>query len=93
VLVQLHDLSEGRAKVEEFTTQDRLSLLDLFVNSETVLVKMHQLLFPNTTLGFKQLSQLHTGSDKVLDSTRRSIHDSISMLPIINTPLTRSARK
>lgn len=45
-LVKLSDLSYGRAKLEEFTYNDRCAVLDLFVNNEITLLKIHETLFP-----------------------------------------------
>jgi hypothetical protein len=44
-LIKIADLAKGRAKLEEFTYADRTTVLDLFVNSEEVLMKIHDLLF------------------------------------------------
>lgn len=45
-LVKLSDLSQGRAKIEEFTYNDRCAVIDLFVNNETTLLKIYETLFP-----------------------------------------------
>jgi hypothetical protein len=45
-LDKLADMAKGRVKVEEFTLNDRINLLDLFVNNEKTLVTIHESLFP-----------------------------------------------
>jgi hypothetical protein len=42
---KIADLAKGRVKLDEFTYIDRTTLLDLFVNSEEVLMKIHDTLF------------------------------------------------
>lgn len=46
-LEKLADMAKGRIKLEEFTVNDRINLLDLFVNSEKTLMVVHEQLFPN----------------------------------------------
>jgi len=46
-LTKLADLAKGKVKLEEFTRQDSVRLLDLFVNNEQTLLKMYDFLFPN----------------------------------------------
>jgi ribosome biogenesis SPOUT family RNA methylase Rps3 len=44
-IIKIADLVKGRVKLEEFTYVDRTIVLDLFVNSEEVLMKIHESLF------------------------------------------------
>jgi len=46
-LNKLADLAKGRVKFDEFTQQDSVRLLDLFVNNEQTLLKMYEFLFPH----------------------------------------------
>lgn len=46
-LAKLADLAKGKVKLDEFTKQDSVRLLDLFVNNEQTLLKMYEYLFPN----------------------------------------------
>ena len=52
-LVKLADLAKGRVKHEEFTPKDRNTMLDLFVNNEKVLLKIHEALFTKPMINFK----------------------------------------
>lgn len=45
-LDKLADMAKGRVKIEEFTLNDRINLLDLFVNNEKTLVAVQESLFP-----------------------------------------------
>ena len=45
-LLKLANLAKDRVKYSEFTSQDRNNLLDLFVNNETTLLKIYEVLFP-----------------------------------------------
>jgi hypothetical protein len=45
-LDKLADMAKGRVKIDEFTLNDRINLLDLFVNNEKTLVTIHESLFP-----------------------------------------------
>lgn len=45
-LIKLADLAKGRVKYSEFNSVDRSNLLDLFVNNETTLIKIYDILFP-----------------------------------------------
>ena len=40
-LDKLADMAKGRVKIDEFTLNDRINLLDLFVNNEKTLVTIH----------------------------------------------------
>lgn len=42
-------MAKGRVKLEEFTVNDRINLLDLFVNNEKTLMQVHDSLFPKPT--------------------------------------------
>lgn len=44
-LAKLADLAKGRVKLEEFTSNDRNHLLDLFVNNQRVLLVVHDIIF------------------------------------------------
>jgi hypothetical protein len=45
-LLKLANLAKDRVKYSEFTTQDRNNLLDLFVNNESTLLRIYEILFP-----------------------------------------------
>ena len=45
-LDHLAEMAKGRVKIEEFTLNDRINLLDLFVNNDKTLVVVHETLFP-----------------------------------------------
>ncbi len=48
-LVKLADLAQNRVKLEEFTAMDRIHILDLFVNNEKTLLRVHEILFAGTS--------------------------------------------
>ena len=48
-LAKLADLAKGRVKLEEFTSNDRNHLLDLFVNNQRVLLVVHDIIFDDYT--------------------------------------------
>lgn len=45
-LDKLAEMAKGRVKIDEFTLNDRINLLDLFVNNERTLVAVHESLYP-----------------------------------------------
>ncbi len=63
-LNKLADLAKGRVKFEEFTQQDSVRLLDLFVNNEQTLLKMYEFLFPHQQ-SFKAKQALKNPSDMI----------------------------
>jgi hypothetical protein len=63
--VKLADMAKGRVKVDEFTVKDRNTMLDLFVNNEKVLLKIHESLFPKPMINFKTKQALKSPSDKI----------------------------
>jgi len=61
-------LAKDRVKYSEFTSQDRNNLLDLFVNNETTLLKIYEILFPkkvNANNSLKQTNFLKNSSDTI----------------------------
>jgi hypothetical protein len=48
-LTKLAELAKGRVRFDEFTKNDSVRLLDLFVNNEQTLLKMYDYMFPNPT--------------------------------------------
>jgi len=63
-LVKLADLAQSRVKLEEFTAADRIHILDLFVNNEKTLLKVHEVLFPGTS-SFIKTQRLKNASDVI----------------------------
>jgi len=63
-LVKLADLAQNRVKLEEFTASDRTHILDLFVNNEKTLLRVHEALFPGTT-SFIKTQRLKNASDMI----------------------------
>ena len=49
-LVKLANLSKNKIKINEFTTKDRVHLMDLFVNNESILMMMYEILFPHKAI-------------------------------------------
>lgn len=45
-LLKLASLAKEHVKISDFTPQDKHNLLDLFVNNETTLLKIYEVLFP-----------------------------------------------
>jgi len=45
-VLKLAQLAKGKIKMSEFNPQDKCSLLDIFVNNETTLLRMYEALFP-----------------------------------------------
>lgn len=67
-LVKLADLAKDRVKYSEFSSADRSNLLDLFVNNETTLIKMYDILFPRNqtrTNALKNQNSLRNSSDTI----------------------------
>lgn len=63
-MVKLADLAQNRVKLEEFTASDRIHILDLFVNNEKTLLRVHEVLFPGTT-SFIKTQRLKNASDVI----------------------------
>ena len=68
-LDKLADLAKERVKVEEFTTNDRLNLLEMFINNEKTLQSMHEILFPKPNR-----SSYHNISDKITLTSERLLN-------------------
>jgi len=67
-LLKLANLAKDRVKYSEFTAQDRNNLLDLFVNNETTLLKIYEILFPkktNPNNSLKQTNLLKNSSETI----------------------------
>ena len=67
-LAKLADLAQNRVRLDEFTASDRAHLLDLFVNNETTLLKVYEVLFPGTR-SFHKIQQLRNPSDLITIGT------------------------
>lgn len=72
-LVKLADLAQNRVKLEEFTAMDRINILDLFVNNEKTLLRVHEVLFPGTS-SFIKTQQLKNASDMILIGVESGVH-------------------
>lgn len=64
-VVKLADMAKGRARLSDFTYNDRTMLLDLFVNNETVLMRLYTEMFPMQSVSLKQKNSLAQPSDKI----------------------------
>lgn len=67
-LIKLADLAKDRVKYSEFNSVDRANLLDLFVNNETTLIKIYDILFPRNktrTNALKNQNSLRNSSDTI----------------------------
>jgi hypothetical protein len=49
-LLKLAQLARGKIKLSDFTSRDKFSLLDLFVNNEKTLLKIYEALFPHVSI-------------------------------------------
>lgn len=63
---KLADMAKGRVKIEEFTLNDRINLLDLFVNNEMTLVNVHESLFPKPVKSMRNSDMRTINSDNFL---------------------------
>lgn len=59
-LLKLAQLAKNRIKLADFTSQDKLSLLDLFVNNEKTLLKIYEALFPHKNVHISDNNQNNT---------------------------------
>jgi len=59
-------MAKGRVKIEEFTMNDRVNLLDLFVNNEKTLVTIHESLFPKPAKSIRNSEMKTLNSDNFL---------------------------
>jgi hypothetical protein len=79
----LANLAKDRVKYSEFTSQDRNNLLDLFVNNETTLLKIYEVLFPKkqaaNTNSLKQTNFLKNSSDtiKFASNQKGGVYDNL----------------
>jgi len=53
-LDKLADMTKGKVKIDEFTSIDKVNLLDLFVNNEKTLVAIHDSLYPKHVQSVRQ---------------------------------------
>lgn len=53
-------MAKGRVKIEEFTLNDRINLLDLFVNNDRTLMIVHESLFPKPQKSLRTQSDMKT---------------------------------
>lgn len=67
-LCKLADLAKDKVKDSEFTANDRTNVLDLFVNHETVLIKMYEAIFPGQN-SFQSTMKLKNPSDQITIGT------------------------
>ena len=61
-------------RLSEFTYADRVGVLDLLVNNEQVLMKVHEALFSQNTLNFKSKNILRSPSDKITMNTDANLY-------------------
>jgi HJR/Mrr/RecB family endonuclease len=72
-LVKLADMAQNRVRLEEFTALDRIHILDLFVNNEKTLLRVHEVLFPGTS-SFIKTQQLKNSSDMISIGVESGVH-------------------
>ena len=76
-LDKLADMAKGRVKIDEFTLNDRINLLDLFVNNEKTLVTIHESLFPKPAARSVRNSDMKTiNSDNFLSPNTNMLETS-----------------
>lgn len=63
-LIKLADMAQNRVRLEEFTPVDRIHILDMFVNNEKTLLRVHEVLFPGTS-SFIKTQQLKNSNDVI----------------------------
>lgn len=78
-LVKLADMAKGRVRIDEFTVKDRNTMLDLFVNNEKVLLKIHESLFPKPMINFKTKQALKSPSDKITLDTSDQVNTHLTL--------------
>lgn len=90
-------MAKGRIKLEELTVNDRINLLDLFVNNEKTLLLVHESLFPKHPQSYRtkasdRLSEINMANTTMLETS--SAFDSQTDLDGINVkPLNNEGRK
>ncbi len=62
-LDKLADMAKGKVKIDEFTFNDKVNLLDLFVNNEKTLVTIHDSLYPKNSQSVRQSNMKTETSD------------------------------
>lgn len=62
-LDKLADMAKGKVKIDEFTSNDKVNLLDLFVNNEKTLVVIHDSLYPKNLQSVRQSNMKTETSD------------------------------
>ena len=78
---KLADMAKGRAKLSDFTYNDRTMCLDLFVNNEHTLMRLYTELFPMQSVSYRQRNALRQPSDKIeLDNKSLTIDTSARFL-------------
>lgn len=76
-LLKLAQLAKNRIKLADFTSQDKLSLLDLFVNNEKTLLKIYEALFPHKNTNLSDNNQNNTyRSTSIQGMGQRSVYHS-----------------
>lgn len=53
-LVKLSEKAKSKVQLSDFTSKDKMNLLDLFVNNEKILLKIYEALFPTSISPFGQ---------------------------------------
>ena len=69
--MKLAQLSKNKIRISDFTTKDRINLLDLFVNNEKTLLKMFEVLFPDK----KKVSKGHAQSNSMFISSPQNFNN------------------
>jgi len=62
-LDKLADMAKGKVRIDEFTSNDKVNLLDLFVNNEKTLVAIHDSLYPKNLQSVHQINMKTETSD------------------------------
>jgi hypothetical protein len=75
-LDKLADMAKGRVKIDEFTLNDRINLLDLFVNNEKTLVNVHESLFPKPTRSVRNSDLRTLNSDHFMSPKNNMLETS-----------------
>jgi hypothetical protein len=72
-LLKLAQLARGKIKMSDFTSKDKNSLLDLFVNNEKTLLKIYEALFPHKSA--------HLGGDPNNETFRTENYQAVKTMP------------
>ena len=56
-------MAKGKVKIDEFTFNDKVNLLDLFVNNEKTLVAIHDSLYPKNSQSVRHSNMKTETSD------------------------------